>query len=67
VFLGDSGVGKTNMIANFVKGVVGGPPKGPTLGIEYSSKTIPIDAQHTVKAQIWDTAGQEQFRSVTTK
>lgn len=67
VFLGDSGVGKTNIIANFVTGAVGAPPKGPTLGIEYSSKTIPVDARHTVKAQIWDTAGQEQFRSVTTK
>jgi GTPase SAR1 family protein len=56
--LGDSGVGKTNMITNFVKGTTGNQPRGPTLGIEYSSKTVSIDANHVVKVQIWDTAGQ---------
>jgi small GTP-binding protein len=56
--LGDSGVGKTNIINNFVKDVVGTQQRGPTIGIEYSSKTISIDSKHTVKAQIWDTAGQ---------
>ncbi len=60
-------MGKTNIISNFVSGAVGGPPKGPTLGIVYSSKTIPVDARHTVKAQIWDTAGQESYRSLTTR
>ena len=53
------------MISNFVSANVAPSTKGPTLGIEYSSKTISVDASHTVKAQIWDTAGQEQFRSIT--
>lgn len=65
--LGDSGVGKTNIINNFVKGTAGNQPKGPTVGIEYSSKTIAIDSSRTIKMQIWDTAGQEQYRSLTTK
>jgi Rab family protein len=55
------------MITNFVSGNVAPSTKGPTLGIEYSSKTISVDASHTVKAQIWDTAGQEQYRSVITR
>ena len=65
--LGDTGVGKTNIINNFVKGTAGNQPKGPTVGIEYSSKTIAIDSTRTIKMQIWDTAGQEQYRSLTTK
>lgn len=67
VMLGDSGVGKTNIINNFVRGTAGNQPKGPTVGIEYSSKTISIDSSRTIKMQIWDTAGQEQYRSLTTK
>lgn len=65
--LGDTGVGKTNIINNFVKGTAGNQPKGPTVGIEYSSKTVAIDSSRTIKVQIWDTAGQEQYRSLTTK
>ena len=37
----------------------------PTIGVEYYSKTIKVDGSRRIKAQIWDTAGQEQYRSVT--
>lgn len=67
VLIGDAGVGKTNIINNYVKGTNALASKGPTVGIEYSSKTIGVNSSHTVKVQIWDTAGQEKFRSITTK
>jgi len=35
-----------------------------TIGVEFGSRTIMID-QNQVKLQIWDTAGQEKFRSIT--
>lgn len=35
-----------------------------TIGIEFGSKVIQIEEQ-SIKLQVWDTAGQESFRSVT--
>jgi Ras-related protein Rab-2A len=35
-----------------------------TIGVEFSSKVVLIDHQTKVKLQIWDTAGQESFRSI---
>lgn len=37
----------------------------PTLGIDYVPKNIELGGNRTVKAQIWDTAGQENYRSIT--
>lgn len=36
----------------------------PTIGVEFGSKTLDI-AGKVIKLQIWDTAGQESFRSIT--
>lgn len=36
----------------------------PTIGVEFGSKTLEI-RNKIVKLQIWDTAGQESFRSIT--
>lgn len=57
ILLGDASVGKTCIIHNFVKGTATITNHKPTLGIDYLSKNIPLH-QYTVKAQIWDTAGQ---------
>ena len=37
----------------------------PTVGIDFKVKTIVVDDKR-VKLQIWDTAGQEKFNSITT-
>ena len=37
------------------------------MGLEYKSKLIPLSNKKVVKAQIWDTAGQQRFRSVATE
>ncbi|KAG1736851.1 GTPase [Suillus paluster] len=36
----------------------------PTIGVEFESRSIDVDAK-TVRAQIWDTAGQGRYRAIT--
>ncbi|EGG14837.1 Rab GTPase [Cavenderia fasciculata] len=36
-----------------------------TVGVEFQSKTMELDGQFKIKLEIWDTAGQESFRSIT--
>ncbi len=62
VILGDSGVGKTTLLQQFVSGKVTGNAK-PTIGADFSKKEVIIDGQN-VTLQIWDTAGQEKFQSL---
>jgi small GTP-binding protein len=63
IIIGDSGVGKTNLILSFV----GDPFKDnyvATIGVDFKAKTINVDDKK-VKLQIWDTAGQERYRTIT--
>lgn len=39
----------------------------PTIALEYTSKIIQIDNNKNIRAQIWDTSGQEQYRALTMK
>lgn len=34
------------------------------LGVEFASKKLDIDENYKIKLQIWDTAGQQSFRSI---
>ncbi len=61
--IGDSGVGKTNLVSQFVDDKFLDDEK-PTVGVEFSSKVVNI-CNHEIRCQIWDTAGQERFRAVT--
>lgn len=65
VLVGDMNVGKTFLLARYVKNQL---PKasGPTIGVEFATKTVRLDSGNTIKAQIWDTAGQERYRAITT-
>ncbi|XP_074573942.1 ras-related protein Rab2BV [Curcuma longa] len=63
VLIGDSGVGKSNILSRFTRNEFSLDSKS-TIGVEFATKTLQIDAK-TVKAQIWDTAGQERYRAIT--
>ena len=64
VLIGDSSVGKTNIMNKYLKNTFKQDSKA-TVGVEFGSKLFIID-NHQIKAQIWDTAGQERYKSITT-
>ena len=65
LILGDSFVGKTNMLKRFLHDEFDLNTK-ETVGVEFGSKNFVMEnKKDIVKAQIWDTAGQERYRSVT--
>ena len=65
VFLGDSNVGKTSIIIRFCKNRFDENGTLATLSVAYSNKTIKVDPFTEVNMKIWDTAGQEKYRSMT--
>ena len=62
IFTGDSGVGKTSII-NSIMGQKFSEEYEPSIGVDFFSKTIRYKGR-LMKLQIWDSAGQEKFRSL---
>ena len=67
VILGDSGVGKTSIMLRYVNNRF---DEGnlPTLGASFKSQVIQLPSEgagESVKLNLWDTAGQEKFKSLT--
>ena len=63
VVVGDSGVGKTNLIKRFISNTFSANTKA-TVGVEFLYKSYKINEQ-AFKVEIWDTAGQERYKSIT--
>ena len=63
ILVGDSGVGKTNILSKYLKNNFD-PDSKATVGVEFGTKNIEIDDKR-IKVQIWDTAGQERYKSIT--
>ena len=63
VLIGDSFVGKTNMLNKYLKNTFN-PDSKATVGVEFGSKSFTINNK-IIKAQIWDTAGQERYHAIT--
>jgi len=63
VVVGDSGVGKTNLIKRFANNTFNSNSKA-TVGVEFLSRTFKIN-NRVFKIEIWDTAGQERYKSIT--
>ena len=63
VLVGDSGVGKTNIMSKYLKNQFREDSKA-TVGVEFGSKQFTVE-NHQIKAQIWDTAGQERYKAIT--
>ena len=60
-FLGESGVGKTTIIQSFDN--IDVPTQAPTLGASFSMHYVKVD-DDVIRLKIWDTAGQEKFKSL---
>lgn len=63
VVIGDSGVGKSNLLSRFTRNEFNLESKS-TIGVEFATRSVNIEGK-TIKAQIWDTAGQERYRAIT--
>ena len=63
LFLGNIGVGKTSIIFRYVNDKLRNDQKS-TIGIDYKSKIIEYKSKK-IKLKIFDTSGQERFRSLT--
>ena len=63
ILLGNSGVGKTSLLSQYVNGVLVSD-QSYTIGVEFKIKDIVLEGRQ-VRLALWDTAGQERFRSIT--
>ncbi|KAJ0977374.1 hypothetical protein J5N97_012848 [Dioscorea zingiberensis] len=63
VLVGDSGVGKSNLLSRFTRNEFSLESKS-TIGVEFATRSLTVDGK-VIKAQIWDTAGQERYRAIT--
>lgn len=64
IMIGDSGSGKSSLTFRFTEDKFTFSNE-MTIGIEFGVKTILTGQSNRVKIQVWDTAGQEMFRSIT--
>jgi len=77
VIIGDSGVGKSNIMSRFTNDMFSSDSK-TTIGVAFATKSILVDvtndkdnstdpqsAKKSVKLQVWDTAGQERYRALS--
>jgi Rab family protein len=61
--MGGASVGKTSLLSVYLKGIF--PEKIlPTIGVEFAVKEITLSDNSKIKFQIFDTAGQEKYRSI---
>ena len=63
IIVGDSSVGKSNLLLRYLNDKFEDEYQA-TIGVEFGAKNIEID-NINYRIQIWDTAGQEQFLSIT--
>lgn len=64
IIIGDPSVGKTSLQTRIIEDIFK-PTYSTTLGVDFSFKEIKVKGSK-VKLQIWDTAGQEKYRSLIT-
>uniref|UniRef100_A0A1A9UE43 Ras-related protein Rab-25 n=1 Tax=Glossina austeni TaxID=7395 RepID=A0A1A9UE43_GLOAU len=63
VLLGDTSVGKSNLVSRFTRNEFNLESKS-TIGVEFATRSVKVDGR-TIKLQIWNTAGQECYRAIT--
>jgi small GTP-binding protein len=64
VLIGESGVGKTSIISRYLTNTFS-TTLGSTPGANFTTKTVFLEEENqSIKYEIWDTAGQEKYRSL---
>jgi small GTP-binding protein len=63
VLVGDVGVGKSNLLSRFTKDEFNSASQS-TIGVQFATKTVE-HSEKSIKVQIWDTAGEERYRAIT--
>ena len=63
IFIGNSNVGKTSIINRYIKNQF--DATHPTISVAFEKKKLKIDPFTEADLNIWDTAGQEKYRSIT--
>jgi small GTP-binding protein len=64
ILVGPSGVGKTSLVSAFFKQKFESQ-SASTVAPAFCTSSIEIDSHTTVDLQLWDTAGQEQYQSIS--
>ena len=64
LMLGDSGVGKSSIILRFTNDKFTANFL-PTIGIDFKAKMMSVPPNYSIKMVLWDSAGQERFRTIT--
>ena len=63
ILVGDTDVGKSCIVLRFTDNSFNAKTES-TVGVEFGARTLILDKK-TIKLQLWDTAGQETFKSIT--
>lgn len=63
LIIGDSSVGKSNLLLRFTDNVFHDAFL-PTIGVDFKIQTVNV-GNKKIKLNIWDTAGQERFKVIT--
>jgi Ras-related protein Rab-1A len=63
LLIGDSGVGKSSLLMRFAEDTYS-PDFISTIGVDFRVKTVKI-GEDRLRLQLWDSAGQERFRTIT--
>ena len=65
VVTGDSNTGKSRLLERFSKDTFT-ESEQITIGVEFTTQHVQLKNGVRVKLQLWDTAGAEQYRAITT-
>lgn len=64
--VGDTNVGKTNILKRFINGSFD-VESTSTIGVDFYTKMVELNNGEMMKVLLWDTAGQEKYRAITSQ
>ncbi|VDK37572.1 unnamed protein product [Taenia asiatica] len=63
ILIGDSTVGKSSLLQYFCEGKLSSLAE-PTVGVDFFTRNVVLSNGTVIKLRLWDTAGQEKFKSI---